>query len=94
MCTDRLIDGTCGLTGSRQCAFDKHLQQIVTAIGRVDSPDVQDYIDAIREDVCTVCEKDQGGPCEHRELADCALDAYLILVIEAIEEARARAKQT
>ena len=91
VCTDRLADGTCGLSDERTCAFDKHIEQIVAAISRVRSPHVQDYIDAIRSDVCSVCEQDEEGECEHRTHVECALDAYLILVIEAIEEARNRA---
>ena len=92
VCTDRLADGSCGLSASRTCAFDKHLDQIVGAVNRVRSPHIQDYVDAIRSDVCTVCEQDEQGQCEHRSNVECALDAYVILVVEAIEEARNRAQ--
>ena len=91
VCTDRLSSGECGLSNTRECPFDKHLQQIVGAISRVDSTNLQDYINAIREDVCSICEHNDEGKCEHRDHVDCALDAYIILVIEAIENARARA---
>ena len=47
----------------------------------------EDYIDAIRRHVCTVCTaQDSDGSCGLRQEVQCALDAYLMLVVEAIEE--------
>jgi hypothetical protein len=34
--------------------------------------------------------QDAEGHCETRERVDCALDAYLLLIVDAIEEATGR----
>ena len=51
------------------------------------SDDIRDYIRAIREQVCSVCqEQTADGECETRRQVQCALDAYLLLIVDAIEE--------
>ena len=55
---------------------------------RCKSDDIQQYIDAIRRNVCSVCaDQASDGSCETRQQVQCALDAYLLLVVDAIEEA-------
>jgi predicted metal-binding protein len=56
----------------------------------VNSNDIRDYIHAIRGDVCSICHEQSGGSCETRDQVRCSLDAYLIPVVEAIEEATGR----
>ena len=52
------------------------------------SDDIQQYIEAIRRNVCSVCaDQASDGSCETRQQVRCALDAYLLLVVDAIEEA-------
>jgi hypothetical protein len=54
----------------------------------VGSDDICEYIDAIRANVCSVCEQQNSeGGCEARQQVRCSLDAYLLLVVDAIEEA-------
>jgi hypothetical protein len=61
---------------------------VARSIQDTDSNDIQDYIHAIRQQVCSVCALgDPDGGCEERRQVRCALDAYLVLVVEAIEEA-------
>ena len=50
------------------------------------SDDVGDYVASLRGTVCSACNEDDRGQCVLRELAECALDSYLIPVIEVIEE--------
>jgi hypothetical protein len=88
VCTDRKNDGTCGLEDPGQCALFRLFPQVAEAIQSTDSEHLDDYIDAIRRHVCTVCEaQDRDGSCAARQQVQCALDAYLLLVVEAIEEA-------
>jgi hypothetical protein len=48
-----------------------------------------DYVTAIEEQVCRRCpEQDPDGHCARREHGECALSAYLSLVVDAIEEVR------
>jgi hypothetical protein len=88
VCTDRLVDGNCGLEDPSSCALFRLFPQVAQAIGSVSSDDINDYIEAIRRQVCSICaEQDSSGYCETRQQVQCALDAYLLLVVDAIEEA-------
>jgi hypothetical protein len=61
---------------------------VARAIQATHSDDIRDYVDAIRKDVCSVCEVEMTDhTCEDRAQVRCALDAYLMVVVDAIEEA-------
>jgi hypothetical protein len=88
VCTSRTVNGTCGLEEPSGCALFHFFPQVASAIGSVESDDINDYIEAIRCQVCRLCtDQDATGYCETRQQVQCALDAYLLLVVEAIEEA-------
>jgi hypothetical protein len=88
VCSDRTVDGTCGLEEPAGCALFRLFPQVAQAIQSTHSDDIQDYIDAIRRNVCTVCAaQDSDSYCGPRQQVQCALDAYLLLVVEVIEEA-------
>jgi hypothetical protein len=88
VCSDRKTDGTCGLEEPGQCALFRLFPRVAEAIRTTHSDDLEDYIDAIRMNVCTVCmAQDSDGSCGLRQEVRCALEAYLLLVVEAIEEA-------
>ena len=94
VCLDSRDDRSCGLSG-RDCAIEAHLPRLVGALMSVHSPRVEDYEAAIRAQVCDSCEEqDASGRCTLRDNAECALEAYLSLVLDAVDdvnEARARA---
>jgi hypothetical protein len=88
VCTDRTESGECGLPEPSSCALFQLFPQVAKAIQSVHSDDICEYIDAIRRNVCSVCsEQARDGSCESRQQVRCALDAYLLLVVDAIEEA-------
>lgn len=88
ICSDRKTDGTCGMEEPESCGLFRLFPQVAGAIQATQSDDIQDYIRAIREKVCSVClEQANDGTCEVRRQVRCALDAYLLLVVDAIEEA-------
>lgn len=88
VCTERTVDGQCGLEEPSSCALFRLFPEVARAIHSVKSDDIQDYISAIRHNVCSVCaEQAYDGSCEVRQQVQCSLDAYLILVVDAIEEA-------
>jgi hypothetical protein len=71
-----------------QCALFQLFPRVARAIQMTHSDDICDYVQAIREQVCSVCHmQDRDGSCEMRPSAACALDAYLLLIVDAIEEA-------
>jgi hypothetical protein len=88
VCTERKVDGSCSLEEPAGCALFQLFPQVAQAIQSVDSQDIRDYIDAIRAGVCSVCaDRAADQSCETRQQVRCALDAYLLLVVDAIEEA-------
>ena len=88
VCTERTVESQCGLEQPSSCALFRLFPQVAQAIQSVESDDIQQYIEAIRRNVCSVCAGQAGdGSCETRQQVQCALDAYLLLVVDAIEEA-------
>jgi hypothetical protein len=88
VCTERTVDGQCGLEEPSSCALFQLFPQVAEAIQSTQSDDIQQYIDAIRRKVCAICtEQTSDGVCATRMKVRCALDAYLLLVVDAIEEA-------
>ena len=91
VCSDRTAAGECGKENPSDCALFRLFPQVAQAIQSVDSNDIHQYIDAIRSNVCSVCrEQARDGSCEVRQQVQCAIDAYLLLVVDAIEEATGR----
>jgi hypothetical protein len=88
VCTDRAASGECGLEEPSSCILFQLFPQVANAIESVHSVDICDYIDAIRRNVCSICtHQDSEGRCESRQQVRCVLDSYLLLVVDAIEEA-------
>lgn len=88
VCTERTVDGQCGLDEPSSCALFRLFPQVAQAIQSVNSNDIHQYIEAIRQNVCSVCvDHAADGSCETRQQVRCSLDAYLLLVVDAIEEA-------
>jgi len=88
VCTDRTADGNCGLEDPSSCALFRLFPQVALAVQSTHSDDIRDYIRAIREHVCSVCQDQTAdGDCEKRQQVNCSLDAYLLPIIDAIEEA-------
>ena len=88
VCSERTVDGNCGLEQPSSCALFRLFPEVARAIQSVQSEDIQVYIDAIRRNVCSICtDQAKDGSCETRREVRCALDAYLLLVVDAIEEA-------
>ena len=88
VCTSRTSDGDCGLEEPSSCALFRLFPEVAQAIQSVRSDDIRQYIEAIRRNVCTVCQdRASDGSCETRQQVQCSLDAYLLLVVDAIEEA-------
>jgi hypothetical protein len=94
VCLDGRDDQSCGLS-ARTCAIEDHLPQLVRALSSVPtSKRLEDYADAIRAQVCSVCRhQDEKGSCDLRNHGDCALDAYLSLVLDAVEEVNLRSSR-
>ena len=65
VCTDRNNDGSCGLEDPGSCALFRLFPQVARAIQTTHSDDIRDYVKAIREHVCSICEQQASdGSCE------------------------------
>ena len=88
VCSERTVAGGCDLEDPSSCALFRLFPQVAKAIQSVDSDEIGDYIQAIRKDVCSICtEQAADGSCALRRQVECALDAYLLLIVEVIEAA-------
>ena len=89
VCSDRTEEGKCGLEEPSACALFRLFPQVAQAIQSVNSNDINDYIRRHPPE-CLFRLPRTGGrmaACETRHQVQCALDAYLLLVVDAIEEA-------
>jgi hypothetical protein len=88
VCLDQKDDGSCGLRG-RTCAIEQHLPGVVQVVSAIDSDHMDDYVTALESQVCGQCpQQDDSGHCGLREKGECALHAYLSLVVDAIQDVR------
>ncbi len=86
-CNDRDAHGKCARPEDDPCALHAHLGLVVESIlGVGEHPDVAPYLAALRAKTCPHCRQDESGACALRELGQCAPDAYLLPVIEVIED--------
>jgi hypothetical protein len=89
VCMDQKDDGSCGLHG-HVCAIEKHMPAVVDVLMALDDHRMDDYVTAVEAEVCGHCsEQDPSRTCALREKGDCALHAYLSLVVDAIQDVSA-----
>lgn len=85
-CIDGDRHGNCRLKGD-ECGLRMHFPRIVSTVLSVSGSEMQAYVDALRQNVCTFCNHQApDGSCLFRANVDCGLDRYFPLVVEAIEE--------
>jgi hypothetical protein len=90
VCLDSRNDRSCSLT-ERVCAIEAHLPRLVASLSVIASNRIDEYEAAIRAEVCPSCaQQDAQGQCTLRSAGDCALEAYLPLVLDAVEEVNAK----
>lgn len=88
-CIDLGEDGLCHSKDAQGCAIFRFLPELIGIAERIQSLRVDSYAKAIRENLCTYCwNQHPDGSCDIRQILDCALDRYLPLVLEAIENAQ------
>ncbi len=91
LCSERTVEGACGAEEPEHCSLLTLFPLVAQAVMATESEDIQSYVDAIHEHVCSVCiDQRLDGTCPQREQKSCALDAYMPQVVEAIEEALGR----
>lgn len=77
----------CSLPADQSCALFANLATIVDIVRTEEAVSVGPYVDAVRRRICATCRhEDQNGACSMRAGLDCALDTYLPLIIDEVEQ--------
>lgn len=84
-CIDADSDGNCRLTPDKLCTIEANYDRIVKAILSTRSDRYEDYVAALRENVCENCSYGTPENCDDRNLVECPLDRYYPMVVDAIE---------
>jgi hypothetical protein len=88
VCDVRTVEEACGRPETEGCSLFQLFPYVAQAIMATESDRIEPYIEAIRENVCSVCiDQRLDGSCPKRDDRVCALDMYLVPIVEAIEEA-------
>ncbi len=88
-CIDGDGKGGCRLPIDDSCGLAAFFPEIVQTVSSVHSDSMQDYVVALRANICRNCEHQfSDGACRKRDTLECALDRYLPIVLDAIESVR------
>jgi hypothetical protein len=85
-CIERSDDGDCRIGNDRLCTIETNYDRIVKAILSTHSDRYEDYVAALRENVCENCSYGAPEACDDRNQVECPLDRYYPMVVDAIEE--------
>ncbi len=88
-CIDGDGRGHCRLPFGQTCAVQEFLPQLVETVKSLRSDRYDDYVVALRKNVCAGCaEQSSDGVCLRRNAVECALDRYYGLVLQIIESVK------
>jgi hypothetical protein len=91
LCNTRTLEGACGAGEPGHCSLLTLFPLVAQAVAATESDNLQPYLDAIHENVCSVCiDQRLDGSCPQRDGKRCALDAHMPRIVEVIEEALGR----
>jgi hypothetical protein len=93
-CVDKTADGRCGRDADDLCPLLAHVDLVVGAVLEVgETAYTRPYLEALVKHVCPSCRQGPGASCALRETGRCNLDAYLVPVVEVVEEVARRRKE-
>ncbi len=91
VCVDRLPGGDCGRSAQEPCALVTHLEFLVDSVLSTGNREtIEEYIPTLRERLCANCQQHEDGTCPLRTLVHCAIDSYILRIVELIEEVAER----
>jgi hypothetical protein len=92
ICDELGADGKCSELAQGECSLFHLFPLVAQTIQETTSDDINVYLRAIREKVCTIClSEPPGAGCVKRIEARCALDSYLPLIVDVIERTSGKA---
>ena len=83
--SDPYGNGICRVSEMSMCGVKEYFPKIANIILSIKSDKMDDYILALRENICKECRETPAGVCELRNSVECALDRYFPLIVQAIE---------
>ena len=86
ICVDSNEKGGCTLNEKESCAMELFLPRIVDLVHSIDSDNIIEYRNKLRETICADCRARENGNCYLREDANCSLDRYFPLIVEIIQK--------
>jgi len=86
ICVDSNEKGNCTLNEKEVCAVQFYFPQILDVVHSMDSEDINEYHNKLKNVVCLECKaQEDDGHCYLREDANCSLDRYFSLIVETIK---------
>lgn len=90
VCVDSDEEGKCTLNSKEICAVEMFLPKIVEIVKNRKSNDIWDYYEEMKSKICAECNaKTKDDSCYLREDANCSLDRYFPLIVDAIRKVEA-----
>ncbi len=84
-CIDADSDGNCRIATDKTCTIESNYDRIVGAILKTSSDRYEDYVSALRENVCQNCTYGAVDECDDRNEVECPLDRYYPMIVDAVE---------
>ena len=85
-CIDYGEDGQCHSLDVSGCAIYRFLPELIGIAQKIRRSNMKSYQRAVRKCICRRCDHSKGKECSLRKELDCALDRYLPLVLDALDE--------
>lgn len=85
-CTDSNDDGICTFSKHEICAVEFYLKKIVRIVHSIETEEISEYHNKLREEICSKCKTAENNFCYLREDANCSLDRYFPLIVETIKK--------
>lgn len=84
-CIERGPEGECRISPDKICTIESNYDRIVSAILSSTSERYEDYVGALRRNVCQDCSYGNPKSCDDRDQVECPLDRYYPLIVDAVE---------
>lgn len=88
ICIERDMRGHCIFSEFPECPISLHLHRLVDIVENIHSRTMRAYTNALRSRICPYCPNGLSarGECNVRAAKECALDAYLLPIVQVIDE--------
>lgn len=86
-CIDCGADGQCRSPDPEGCAIYRFLPELIDIAAKIQDQRIEHYLHCVREEICAYCRnRHTDDKCAVSEALNCALDRYLPIVLDALEQ--------